>query len=106
MTGLTGTVQCPLPGLEMVAITYNLLASEKDLKAALEDMTAGNVVVEMSGWPEDGPFGKEPFGEGVPVAFRAWFLKGGFYRAIGEFANDPNFLTGSKRSTRRTPTEG
>lgn len=104
MDGLTWTTQCPLPGFETVAATYNMLASESDLSAALENLTPGNVVLDVTGLPEQ--YGKDAFGPGVPLMLRAWLLKGGFYQAIGEFVNSPKSWMGSKRSTRPTPTGG
>lgn len=102
MNELTWTAQCPLPGFETVAATYNLLASESDLSAALEKLTPGRVVLDVTGLPEQ--YGDDAFGPDAPLALRAWLLKAGFYQAIGEFVNSPKSSTGSRRSTRPTPT--
>lgn len=81
------TVMCPLPGLEQVAVTYNLMVSEAELNAAQESLSAGNLVAEVQNWPPD--LG-EPFGPEAPLAFRMWAVHKGIRAAAREFLTDPN----------------
>ena len=89
------TVQCPLPGLATVAVTYNLMASERQINQVLESVGGdaeqrGLLIVSVTGWPE-GDFGADPFGPDAPMAFRIWALRAGYQQGIREFIAGPNF---------------
>jgi hypothetical protein len=84
------TVKCPLPGLEAVAVTYNLMASSKQVGVWQKTLGAENgdvVVVKVDGWPVE--YG-EPFGDDAPSAFRLWAIQQGLGTATREFLTDPN----------------
>lgn len=92
MAEIERTVGCPLPGLEAVKITYNLMASAKEIDAwtqSVGERFAAKVVTKVEGWP-GGEFGQEPFGADSPLAFRVWACQKGIHQAIREFVSDPN----------------
>lgn len=86
----TVTRQCPLPGFEAVAITYNLMATEAELDAFQKSIGAvpGRIVAGVEGWP-GGEHGDEPLGKGAPMLFRVWAVKQ-VTLAIAEYMADPN----------------
>ena len=65
MASIHRTVQCPIEGLEAVAVTYNLMASAEQIEALTESLGDTGVdacILSVSGWPE-AEYGKEPFGK-------------------------------------------
>ena len=108
MPQVTKTVKCPLPGFEETTITYDLMATLKDvtiLQTSVGDQDPGHVIVAIEGLPEacakSGPFGLE-----TPLAFQLWVVNTGLQDAIREFVRDPLSLMGSKPSTTGTPKVG
>jgi len=82
--------QCELPGFESVTVTFDMLASEADMDAFSQSLGANaqHVVKDVAGWDND-QYGA-PFGAGSPVAFRVWASRQGLYKAVAEYASDPN----------------
>jgi hypothetical protein len=85
----TVTRQCPLPGFEAVAITYNLMATEEELDAFQKTWarSGARIVQSVEGWP-GGAWGDDPFGKPVPMLFRVWAIKQ-VALAIAEYMADP-----------------
>ena len=86
----TITRQCPIPGLEGVAVTYNLMTTEAELDAFQKSIgtAPGRIVESVQGWP-GGEFGPEPLGKDAPMHFRVWAMKQ-VTKAIAEYMADPN----------------
>lgn len=85
-------VRCPLPGLEQVAVTYNLMATARQLATFRENLTAETakpVIRSIDGWPDGG----DPFGDDAPMAFRFWVGYRGWQTAVLQFVTDPNYST-------------
>lgn len=103
MAEIRRTVQCPLPGLETVAVTYNLMATQEEVNAVWETLGSdeekrSHLVIEVVGWP-GGEFGHDPFGPKAPMAFQAWACnRPGYLAAMREFIFDPNSSTALKAS--------
>ena len=95
------TVGCPLEGLTGVSVTYNLMATAKQLdafRATLNTETAAPVVARIDGWEA----GTEPLSDDAPMAFRYWVGYGGWQAAVKTLLDDPLFsmrLTGSMPAT-------
>ena len=93
MGAIQQTVICPLPGLEGVSVTYNLMATEAEINALAsglgqaEGVKRENVIVSVNGWPEG--YGGDPFGPNSPLAFRVWALQAGIGDAVKAFVRDP-----------------
>ena len=94
MAQIPRTVTCPYPGFETFAITYNMMATVKQIEATAASMGTGPeldrsaVIMDQHGWPEaDYPGG--PFGENAPMAVLVWTLRPGFGKAVAEYVNDP-----------------
>ena len=94
MAQIPRTVTCPYPGFETFVVTYNMMATVKQVEHAAGSMGAGpevdrsNVVMDMHGWPEkEYPGG--PFGENAPMAVLIWTLRTGYGKAVAEYVNDP-----------------
>ena len=94
MAQIPRTVTCPYPGFETFSVTYNMMATVKQIEHAASSMGAGpevdrsNVIMDMHGWPEaECPGG--PFGENAPMAVLIWTLRTGFGKAVAEYVNDP-----------------
>lgn len=92
------TVQCPYPGFETLAVTYNMMATVAQIEALSRSMGQGpehdrsGVILDMHGWPEETHPGG-PFGENAPMAVLIWLLRTGFGRAAAEYVNDPFSVT-------------
>lgn len=87
------TTRCTLPGFESLAVTYNLLISERELVAIQTSMgqpveARERMIVALAGWP-GGQWGDDPFGPDAPVVVRTWLLYNGFYQALREFVASP-----------------
>ena len=100
MAQIPRTVTCPYPGFETFSVTYNMMATVKQVEHAAASMGAGpevdrsNVIMDMNGWPEaEYPGG--PFGKRAPVLVQIWILREGFAKAIAGYVNDPNLRTAS-----------
>ena len=92
MASIQRTIQCPLPGLEAVAVTYNLMASADQIETFTESLGGEErpaCIVSVEGWPEK-EFGTDPFGGKSPLAFRVWAVQRGLQQAVKEFVTDPN----------------
>jgi len=88
---LSRTVDCPLEGLEDVSVTFNLMATERELEAFVEKMgrsgTAGPVIVSVDNWPKKHG---EAFGSDTPFAFMLWASRKGFSQAAADYLADPS----------------
>lgn len=83
-------ITCPLPGFEQVKVTYNLMATGRQIDEFQRSMgkeEAAAVVVKIEGLPEkySGPTDLE-----LPMAFRVWYSGKGPIKAALEYASDPN----------------
>ena len=94
MPQIPRTVTCPYPGFETFSVTYNMMATVKQIEATAASMGTGPeldrsaVIMEQHGWPEtEYPGG--PFGENAPMAVLVWTLRTGFGKAVAEYVNDP-----------------
>jgi hypothetical protein len=79
----TATIDCPIPGLESVKVTFNLLASEADFDRFIRSLSrdgADKVIVKIEGWPSG-----EPFDAGTPILFRLWLANDGYVEAVKAF---------------------
>ena len=86
-------IMCPLPGLEMVEVVYNVMATEAQMDALYRKPNAENaegVIVEVKSWPLDGD---GPWSENAPLAFRFWAARQGFAQAMAAWLNNPDFTT-------------
>lgn len=91
---ITQVIQCPLPGFEMVEITYDLMATAEQCNGFIRHMGSQGshvgVVVKVEGWPKD-EFGPDPWDiKRVPVAWVTWAGKYGFRAALEEYLNPKN----------------
>lgn len=71
----TQSITCPLPGLEEVVISYNMMASEDEFELfgkSLGENGKDAVVVSVENWPEK--YG-EPFSRSAPMGWRMWAAK-------------------------------
>lgn len=99
MTQIPRTVACPYPGFETFHVTYNMMATAKQVSDLAQSMGQGDdadrsaVVLEHTGWPEQAHPGG-PFGENAPMAVLVWTVRTGFAKAMGEYVNDPFSATG------------
>jgi len=95
------TVRCPLPTLEGVTVTYNMMASQAEFdafgKALGGNGTARPVISQVEGWPVE-RYGPDPFGPGAPLAFLIWVVGEGLKTAITGYIGDPNSWTASTAS--------
>ncbi len=85
------TIDCPLEGLEDVAVTYNLMATEEQIDgfaSSLGTNHAEAVAVSVTGWPSDRT--DKPMGKSAPLAFRIWMCRVGVQDAMQEFLTAPN----------------
>lgn len=93
MAQIPVTVQCPIAGFETFAVTYDMMASSKQVEAFSRsigetDFDRSAVIVDMHGWPEaDYPGGA--FSENTPMAVWVWMLRTGYGKAVAEYANSP-----------------
>lgn len=94
MRQIPRTVTCPYPDFETFAITYDMMATVKNVELVAASMGAGPdvdrsaVIIDHHGWPEtDFPGG--PFGENAPMAVLIWTLRTGYGKAVAEYVNDP-----------------
>lgn len=81
----TQAVTCPLPGLENVVITYNIMASEDEFETfgkSLGEEGKEAVFAGIENWPEK--YG-EPFSRSAPMAWRMWACKHGLELAMQAF---------------------
>jgi len=106
-------VKCDLPGMTDVVVTYNLMATARqvdDFRGDVNAETAKPVIVKISGlapatWDVEvetaTPDGKkaqsiksvssdDPYSEGRPIAWRLWLCWHGWRKAMGQFLTDPN----------------
>lgn len=84
------TIQCPIPGFEKVEVTYNMMATGKQIDLFQRSMGkdgADAVVVKVEGMPKkySGPIDEE-----LPIMFRVWYSGKGPIKAALEYASDPN----------------
>lgn len=84
------TITCPIPGLEMVKVTYNIMATSRQIdqfQRSLGSEGADQVVVKVEGLPEKytGPSDSD-----LPIMFRVWYSGKGPIKAALEYAQDPN----------------
>jgi hypothetical protein len=89
---LTRTVACPFAGFEGCEVTYNLMASTKQLEAFQAEYggggTAEPIVVKITGWPFNGT---DPWSKDAPMMWRIWAARRGIQRAIADLSDDPDF---------------
>lgn len=92
------TIACPYPGFETFHVTYNMMATVKQIQALSDSMGQGPetdrsaVLLDFTGWPEtDYPGG--PFGENAPMAVLIWTLRTGYGKAVADYINDPFSVT-------------
>lgn len=84
------SVPCPLPGLQMVTVVYNMMASVTafdEFKRTLGNERRDEVIASIDGWPDDSVGG--PFGENAPMGFRLWLIGAGMTQAMLDFARNP-----------------
>ena len=99
MTNILRTVTCPFPGFEGLAVTYNMMATVKQVEALSASIGAGPevdrsaVILDMHGWPEEAHPGG-PYGENAPMLVLIWLLRTGYGKAVAEYINDPFSVTG------------
>ncbi len=80
-------VACELPGLEGVIVSYNLMATARQIdafRANLSAETAKPVIAGIENYDGD------PYGEDAPFAFRLWLGYAGWQKALMQFVTDPN----------------
>ena len=99
MTQIPRTVQCPYAGFETLAVSYNMMATVKQVEALAASMGQGPdhdrsaTILDLHGWPEtEYPGG--PWGENAPMAVLIWMCRTGFGKAVAEYVNDPFSATG------------
>jgi hypothetical protein len=100
-------ILCPLPGLEAVTVTYDLMApwgQVQELRKLLTPETAQPVIVKIENWPIE-TYGDNPFGPGSPMAFQLWAANGGYNEAARAWVQDPNSLTAWTPSSPPTSAE-
>lgn len=100
-------VKCDLPGMADVVVTYNLMATARQVDAFREEATADTakpVIVkiqrrmlaeEVIGSKADTKateslFGGDPYSEDQPIAWSLWLRWHGWRKAMGQFLTDPN----------------
>jgi hypothetical protein len=106
-------VKCDLPGMGDVTVTYNLMATARQVDAFREEATADTakqVIVKITGLPPatwdievetETPEKKkvkssksvssdDPYSEGRPIAWSLWLRWHGWRKAMGQFLTDPN----------------
>lgn len=94
MADIPRSVQCPYPGFETLAVTYNMMATisqVEDLAASMgkgADHDRSAIVLDMTGWPEDAHPGG-PWGQNAPMAVLIWLCRTGYGKAVAEYVNDP-----------------
>jgi hypothetical protein len=94
MAQIPRTIACPYEGFETFHVTYNMMATIKQIEAASASMGAGpehdrsGVILDHAGWPED-EYPGGPFGENAPMAVLIWTLRTGYGKAVAEYVNDP-----------------
>ena len=99
MAQIPRTMACNLPGFETYHVTYNMMATVKQVEALASSMGAGPetdrsaAILDHTGWPE-GEYPGGPFGENTPMAVLIWTLRTGYGRAVAEYVNDPFSQTG------------
>jgi hypothetical protein len=99
MTQIPRTIACPYPGFETFHVTYNMMATVKQIEALSASMGAGPehdrsaAILDHTGWPEE-EYPGGPFGENAPMAVLIWTLRTGYGRAVAEYVNDPFSQTG------------
>jgi hypothetical protein len=96
----TYTVKCPVDGFENIAVTYNMLASWKEvvaLRSHLTAETAKPVIASMAGWDDEkrGPF----WGDEVPMAAQLWAAYQGRDEAVRGWVQRPLQMTPAAVST-------
>lgn len=84
------TIICPLPGFEQVKVTYNLMATGRQIDNFQRSMgkeDADTVVAKVEGLPDTytGPTDVD-----LPMMFRVWYSGKGPIKAALEYAQDPN----------------
>lgn len=85
------TIICPIPGFEKVEVTYNMMATGKQIDQFQRKMgkeAADAVVVKVEGLPKQ--YGGDPTHEDLPIMFRVWYSGKGPIKAALEYASDPN----------------
>ena len=94
MAQIPRTIACPYPGFETFHVTFNMMATIKQIEAASASMGAGpetdrsGVILDLTGWPES-EYPGGPFGENAPMAVLIWTLRTGYGKAVAEYVNDP-----------------
>ena len=84
------TISCPVPGFEKVKVTYNMMATGRQIDAFQRSMgkdEAEAVIVKIEGLPDTF--------EGItdldlPMMLRVWICGKGPIKAALEYAQDPN----------------
>ena len=94
MAQIPRTMACNLPGFETYHVTYNMMATIKQVEALQLSIGEGSeydrsaAIIDYTGWPEaEYPGG--PFGENTPLAVLLWTARIGVQLATVESANDP-----------------
>lgn len=80
-------VTCDLPGLENITVSYNLMATTRQIEAfrsSLDEETAKAVIVGIDGYVGN------PYGDDAPFAFKLWLGYTGWQKALMQFVTDPN----------------
>lgn len=94
MAQIPRTIACPYEGFETFHVTYNMMATIKQIEATSASMGAGpetdrsGVILDHTGWPEN-EYPGGPFGENAPMAVLIWTLRTGYGKAVAEYVNDP-----------------
>ena len=88
------TINCTLPGFEMVTITFDLMATPAQVNNFITRMAAAGsqegVVTAVEGWPKD-EYGPNPWdAQRVPSLWFAWVARKGWGTAMREYLDDPN----------------
>lgn len=94
MSEFTRTIECSLPGLEEVRVTYNMMATAEQV-TNMHARVGGDgshvgIVVNVEGWPK-AEYGANPFDtKTAPMVWFGWFARKGWAIAMKAYLDDPN----------------
>lgn len=89
------TIDCKLPGLEGVKVTFDLMAPPAKVDNFVRSMggkgSQDGIILSIEGWPAD-KYGPDPWDNTRgPGAWFAWVSRHGWATAMKAYLDDPNF---------------